>query len=538
MAGPYDYTVNIPQPPAQNFLQSLMGIRQLQQMEEQSAIQQQNAAIQQQQAAFAQQMQPLQMDAERARIAAAKASAAQSGASTNLLGVQTSAAKLGLADKQLISSTLQNYFKDETKTVKDLAPILPLLDATAVENLGKAEQIRVNNEVANKLNSGEDITASDIRGWSNRQTLLKGPEQRQFQQSFLAMSPAFQNAAKSGMVNVVNSAFAGDFESAKKSAAEVQAALINSKDSSPAAKAVSDSFGKIVSLIDSPNGVDKNILALTAVNAANLIGDEDLAKNALNVLKEYGDQTATGKTTKEKQVDEEKRELDLKKERLQIQELEQKVAAGRADKVKIFASQNKEGYKLQEQANNQALQAQKARDILQTIDSVKDQLPKNIGESLLQDIKDRVPAWSNDISFLRTQYKSLIAPEAKKNLPPGSASDADMKLAREGIMNAGASPKQLRKAVEIIARESENQAKYTEARLAWMSDNNGSVGNAVKNLDVFGSNVPKGTSLNAWWSKVGKNLDPYAMPSEASPAATGGAPSDVMNALKRAGIVQ
>jgi hypothetical protein len=71
-----------------------------------------------------------------------------------------------------------------------------------------------------------------------------------------------------------------------------------------------------------------------------------------------------------------------------------------------------------------------------------------------------------------------------------------------------------------------------------MSDNNGSVGNAVKNLDVFGSNVPKGTSLNAWWSKVGKNLDPYAMPSEASPAATGGAPSDVMNALKRAGIVQ
>jgi len=78
MAGPYDYTVNIPQPPAQNFLQSLMGIRQLQQMDEQSAIQQQNAAIQQQQAAFAQQMQPLQMDAERARIAAAKANAAQS----------------------------------------------------------------------------------------------------------------------------------------------------------------------------------------------------------------------------------------------------------------------------------------------------------------------------------------------------------------------------------------------------------------------------------------------------------------------------
>jgi hypothetical protein len=78
MAGPYDYTVNIPQPPAQNFLQSLMGIRQLQQMEQQGALQQQQAAIQQQQAGFAQQMQPLQMEAEQARIAAAKANAAQS----------------------------------------------------------------------------------------------------------------------------------------------------------------------------------------------------------------------------------------------------------------------------------------------------------------------------------------------------------------------------------------------------------------------------------------------------------------------------
>lgn len=61
MAGPYDYTINIPQPPAQNFLQSLTGIMQLRQMQEQSA-------IQQQQAAFQQQMQPLQLEAERARI--------------------------------------------------------------------------------------------------------------------------------------------------------------------------------------------------------------------------------------------------------------------------------------------------------------------------------------------------------------------------------------------------------------------------------------------------------------------------------------
>jgi hypothetical protein len=247
---------------------------------------QEQGALQQQQAAFAQQMQPLQLQQLQAQIDASKASAAHSGAATNLLGVQTNVANLGLADKQLISSTLKDYFSDEAKTVKDLAPIIPLLDATAVENLGKAEQIRVNGEVAKKLNSGEDITANDIRQWSNRQTLLKPAEQQQFQQSFFAMSPNFQAAAKSGMINVVNAAFAGDMDSAKKSAAEVQAALKNSNDTSPAAKAVSDSFGKLVGLMDNPN-LPPQILALNAVNAANLVGDAKFAEEALKVVKEH-----------------------------------------------------------------------------------------------------------------------------------------------------------------------------------------------------------------------------------------------------------
>lgn len=280
MAGPYDYTINIPQPPAQNFLQSLLGIQQLKQMQEQSALQQQQAAIAQQNAAFQQQMQPLEMQRLQEQIKAQQAS-------TGLIGAQTTGAKLALADKQLISSTLQGYANDKTKTVEDLIPILPLLDSTAVENIGKAEQIRVNNEVSARLNEGKEITASDIRGWSNRMTLLKGPEQQQFQQSFLAMPPNFQSAAKSGMINVVNAAFSGNNEQAKKSAEEVKAALEKSKGTSPAAQAVADSFGKIVTLIDENPQIDKSILALQAVNAANLVGDPRLAEDALKVVKEF-----------------------------------------------------------------------------------------------------------------------------------------------------------------------------------------------------------------------------------------------------------
>jgi hypothetical protein len=113
MAGPYDYTVNIPQPPAQNFLQSLMGIRQLQQMEDQSAIQQQQAAIQQQQAAFAQQMQPLQMQAEQERI---KQIQAATGASNQ----SAAESKYRLDRQKELSSTLEWVSKPENFTVDNL----------------------------------------------------------------------------------------------------------------------------------------------------------------------------------------------------------------------------------------------------------------------------------------------------------------------------------------------------------------------------------------------------------------------------------
>jgi hypothetical protein len=232
-------------------------------------------------------------------------------------------------------------------------------------------------------------------------------------------------------------------------------------------------------------------------------------------------ESRTKSTKQEKQVDEQKAELEREKLRLGNEKLQQEINATRDAEVNKFASENKEGYKLSEQARFQLSQAQKAKDILQTVDSLQSQLPKNIGQFFVQYLRDKIPAFSNDISFLRTQYEALVAPEAKKNLPPGSASDADMREARKGITSRNATPEQFRKAVELIVRETENQAKYTEAKLAWMSKNRGSVGSAVRDLNIFGSNVPKGASLNAWWSKVGKNLDPYAMPSETSPAEAG-----------------
>jgi hypothetical protein len=105
MAGPYDYTVNIPQPPAQNFLQSLTGIMQLRQMQDQSA-------IQQQQAQFAQQMQPLQMQAEQERIKQIKAA-------TGATDTSQQAAQYQLDQRKALDAELLGISSDPTKFTAD-----------------------------------------------------------------------------------------------------------------------------------------------------------------------------------------------------------------------------------------------------------------------------------------------------------------------------------------------------------------------------------------------------------------------------------
>lgn len=110
MAGPYDYTINIPQPPANNFLQSLMGIQQLkglqqqgQLAEQQAAIQQQSAGIQQQQAQFAQELQPLERQKLEAAITAQRAATAQSGNASDLAKENLRQNKLNFAREEEVN---------------------------------------------------------------------------------------------------------------------------------------------------------------------------------------------------------------------------------------------------------------------------------------------------------------------------------------------------------------------------------------------------------------------------------------------------
>jgi len=96
-------------------------------------------------------------------------------------------------------------------------------------------------------------------------------------------------------------------------------------------------------------------------------------------------------------------------------------------------------------------------------------------------------------SLLRAEYNSIRASDVMKNLPPGSASESDMKLVMSGWPEENQSPAVLANFVQSIARIKEYEAMVQEAKADWI----GQVGNLTRTIDdtaINGAKVPKGTS--------------------------------------------
>ena len=507
MAGPYDYSINIPQPPAQNFLQSLTGIMQLRQMQDQSAIQQQQAAIQRQNAAFQQQMQPLQLEAERARI--------------GQIGQATATSAEALRQGRL---TFEQAQTDRIRGMEQQA-------------VAQAKQ----NELFGRLTSfSADTPMSEILPVVNELALFKPESAKQILQGLEMAPKQIQKATETTLVSAANQLKAGDIEGARNTYSTFAAAIQNSMGKNPEVKAIADAANVQAKLLDPQTGqaginIAKasalellgvfNPQALTSIVGADFGGKQvdeekralDLEKERLQIDKIKQELQAGGK---EKQVDEEKRALDLEKERLQIQEIKQKLDQAREEKVKVFASTNKFAKELSDASATNQQSADIAKGILEKIDSGEVQIPSTAKGAAWQYVRDKIPLLGNDVTMLRKEYQKLANSEVIKSLPPGSASDADRRFAQEGVMSKDANPKQFRKGVEAMARLSEYASRYNEAKLAWVSQNAGSAGSALKEFSVFGAPIKKGSAFNAWWNKEGNKLDQNFMPDQAGAGAS------------------
>ena len=464
MAGPYDYTVNIPQPPAQNFLQSLMGIRQLQQMEQQGAIQQQQAAIAQQNAAFQQQMQPLEMARAKAAIDASNASVAESTARKGLIGTQSDAAKFELEQKKNFQADMNQLSSDPLKWTPDefmkLGMKYPQSDWI---NLAKARQTLPTKAITFGDNLGQQLVLS---------TQI------------------------------------GDTKTGKK----LLDKALEAAENDPELKSIAP---KIKQLKDQYTEFPEQSATIAAMGLQMFAPDR--AKAMFAAMDER-------LKSEETQAKIEKTRAETQKQQALTKKALGESATGEVEIKDVFTKKLlKDSIEMSSELSKKA---DSALGVLEKIDSGELAIPTTVRGQLYQQLlADRIPYLANDITALKNDYKRLKNSEAIKSLPKGQASDKDMDFAKEGLMSENANPKQFRKAVEAMARLNSLDSSFYQARANWVS-RNGNIGDAKKDISVLGNIVPKGSDFIEWWRKSGSKI--ASGQQATTPAATGGADLDAL----------
>lgn len=100
----------------------------------------------------------------------------------------------------------------------------------------------------------------------------------------------------------------------------------------------------------------------------------------------------------------------------------------------------------------------------------------------------------SEVTRLRTTYKELMTQQAIQNLPPGPASDKDIKLVLGGFPPPNASKETLVSFLNGMAKLQELVANTRQAQADWISGN-GNIGRAKRDLIVNGVTVPAGTTF-------------------------------------------
>lgn len=108
-------------------------------------------------------------------------------------------------------------------------------------------------------------------------------------------------------------------------------------------------------------------------------------------------------------------------------------------------------------------------------------------------LADWTGANGKEAARLRREYAGLVNSQAIKNLPPGAASDNDIKMALRGFPPTNAKPSTVSQFLKGFAKMQEMAANSDQAKADWIAGN-GSLGSARKDLWVNGTRVPQGST--------------------------------------------
>lgn len=463
MAGPYDYSINIPQPPAQNFLQSLTGIMQLRQMQEQSA-------LQQQQAAFQAQMQPLQLEAERARI--------------GQIGQSTAAAAEALRQGRL---TFEQAQQDRVRQMEQQA-------------VAQAKQ----NELFGRLTSlPADAPMSDVVKIANELALYKPEVSKQVMANFESYPQQFQKAAETALITATTQLQSDDIEGARKTYTDFAEAVKNSgAKNNPQLQSLVNSAESQAKLLGAEMPVATNIAKLSSLQLLGAINPKAL--DSIVALEKTQAEGAIS-SAKQKQVDEEKRALELEKLRLQNKELEQKLQPGAAP---ISDKQQADINTLTSEAGKIRTNVAGLTDSVDDLLKFAEQFPKEFksgGQAALQNIMSSISGDTTRAQNLRASIEPYTKAQwiAKASGLKGSLSDKESAMLQKGAPKVEtAGPAELLNWARLAQKVELADANQKDFDAAWQQNVRSLQLKSPVEFEVAGVVVKPGDSYSKVLTKI------------------------------------
>jgi len=105
---------------------------------------------------------------------------------------------------------------------------------------------------------------------------------------------------------------------------------------------------------------------------------------------------------------------------------------------------------------------------------------------------------ASDMRQLRREYMALNIQQAIKNLPPGPASDKDVKMAQKGFPPDNANAETLISYLRGVAKVQQFSADADAAKADWMSQNDGSLGKTRAGIFIGNDFVEPGQSFDVY----------------------------------------
>jgi hypothetical protein len=135
-------------------------------------------------------------------------------------------------------------------------------------------------------------------------------------------------------------------------------------------------------------------------------------------------------------------------------------------------------------------------DLAQRYQAMAATMPAGAAASVHEWMKEQTGS-QDAISLLRKDWAAVKGSEVVSNLPPGAASDADVKMALAGFLPNNAKPEAVSAFLRGVAKLSKINGEYAEFKANYLSENKSSTGMFKAWKDHAKNNVPQGSTKSS-----------------------------------------